>query len=688
MMINSKFQERPKVKSELTIKLTSLVSKDNVPIGSLAKTLNIQPPPPGLRTDLKAPPYQAICRQQLDAFLGFSPQEEAQFTVVTTISISLFESIRLPNHAEICILAHWLRMFSQLKILHLQDIKTQESTFSSILVQIPRCNPNIRTIIINSVPHDISSNGIRSPCTTPREAITSLQDVVDDVLEIIFQDLPNSGLISLSMVCRRFQLLAIPIFLERHRILPPYTTLILEPSNFLHYNEFDRDALSGLLVSVFIKTVDQLHCVIPYTDYSYFAAFHLLRLRNFISHLDHCKNITIEFDTHFEPFKYHYTYPRVLSQRWGAVCADLFKAALASGCESLKISGGLPSSPVLPTDDDLTRRILKTLARSTGIDAFRTHESPLFKACNLRNPRSNNAQKRSKPHGGALKTLSLHSRMVFGEFLLPQLNPLLRSQASITDFNFTVVQGFSLAHLAGTLPSLTSFCILGDTLPIGLEDFLRSVPQLRHIQIASGISTSSIKPGLSLPNLETFSVSSSFIPYFLSTDCGLPKLSKITLLLAPARLIPYAPPPNLAEFVSDRLSGYSNAIHLELQLRLKKPPGHFAPPEFDAKAVVKSIYPFWHDHRGLTTFSIHEIDFASGTISNIVKLLDALPCLLHVHVWSDKSLPEEVVPGNPHYELLRTIGNKFPSLSTLELNGKAFSSYAPTARDRPQTDVI
>ncbi|KAJ7682589.1 hypothetical protein DFH06DRAFT_298808 [Mycena polygramma] len=101
-------------------------------------------------------------------------------------------------------------------------------------------------------------------------------------------DLPSEVLLNLSMLCRRLNYLALPIYFDKHGMKDP-----AENAN-LTLRLDNRDALSALQMALFIPAVIKLSCLFPDYETSLRRLFpHICRLRALITRLDFVRQVTL-----------------------------------------------------------------------------------------------------------------------------------------------------------------------------------------------------------------------------------------------------------------------------------------------------------------------------------------------------------------------------------------------------------
>ena len=87
--------------------------------------------------------------------------------------------------------------------------------------------------------------------------LSTLADLPNELLLAIFQDLDDSSVFQVGMICRRLNEVAIPFMLAREGLTDPGVYSALKP-----YHEGYHDSLSALTVYFSIRSVDNLSCIL------------------------------------------------------------------------------------------------------------------------------------------------------------------------------------------------------------------------------------------------------------------------------------------------------------------------------------------------------------------------------------------------------------------------------------------
>ncbi|KAF8210970.1 hypothetical protein K438DRAFT_1959175 [Mycena galopus ATCC 62051] len=164
-----------------------------------------------------------------------------------------------------------------------------------------------------------------------------------DVLLLIF-DLLSEELFSLSILCRRFHFLALPIFLEKNAIPDPCGTVKVD---FTLVSDVGRAVSAGavilaLTVALFVPSIKYLVCVFPAT-YTYERIDSMGRVTRLIWRLTRVENLCLEFfpDNHYQRGTFarkEYSEGRLWQKCYSAL-HDLLAAVEDKSCTSLTIQG-------------------------------------------------------------------------------------------------------------------------------------------------------------------------------------------------------------------------------------------------------------------------------------------------------------------------------------------------------------
>ncbi|TFK70696.1 hypothetical protein BDN72DRAFT_896274 [Pluteus cervinus] len=651
------------------------------------------------------------CINQLDKFLNlqedsascYGQVEHLRFLVQHTHSHHPTQ-IRSFNPDLLSKIIHWLRIFWRLKELSFVSIRLPESEIFSFLRQVAGFCPTITTVILNGRLFDPKSavdfQLSRMPfydATTSHQPKTVFMDLVDDVLLLIFRELPPTTLYSLASVSRRIQLLTLSSYLGKYKISTPFDTIDLTSTgSFSHFNELD--ALSGLLISVFIKNITTFTCKISHKGCTYFSLFHVDRLERFFSRLDSCKKVKIEFESSSS----HRPHDQ-LTKKWEATLIRLLDVISTRGCEKLEIvGGGCSNSHQIPTHVQITAppviklksptklkrisRILPFLGSKPAESSTTIYipptpsELPLFGT-----PFYSLATQPRGPTQGTLRSLSISTRSGahFGEFVPSELSPLLARNPSLTHLTFTMA-GRSLHPLAGSVPALTHLEISGHSPTEGIFEFLRYVPLLRRLKLDPSLQPRwedmEMLPRFNLPRLEVIHSPSFYIAHILTAGIILPNLRSITIVQQPFSMIPYLPTPSDVKAITERLLAYRNPPELVMEINLC---AHtiWMPHELSVQRITNDVWPDWlASVSGLTVVVLRGVARFSPSAPGVILLVLALfPGLKHLHIFTETPLPTHLTAGHFHHDLIKSIHEKFPSLETLNVNRRPFSTYLTSA---------
>ncbi|KAJ7136598.1 hypothetical protein C8R44DRAFT_360123 [Mycena epipterygia] len=185
---------------------------------------------------------------------------------------------------------------------------------------------------------------------------TRFLDFPDDILLTLFEYLLSTELFDLSLVSRRLNVLALPIYLDRKGIFDrstgKYTVTLWDRPEA-------RDSLAALTITLFLPHPTSLsYCYVrrPLHAYPVYPAInHLRRLISFVQRLSSINEVSLHFGVpstilgrseEYDPLQY----------RWCSLFEELLNVIVAKSCTSLNVQG----SPYLfPAAEPWKERILE-----------------------------------------------------------------------------------------------------------------------------------------------------------------------------------------------------------------------------------------------------------------------------------------------------------------------------------------
>ncbi|KAF7371172.1 hypothetical protein MSAN_00752700 [Mycena sanguinolenta] len=307
---------------------------------------------------------EASPAKHIDMSLALDPKVADNLREITHLVLSdEFDSrIHPPS------LCRWLRLFPAL-----QQISWDNSGPASVATKDV---PNLVREIFRACPtvETIFAQGVRY---TPIEIIeesnnvsTAFVDLPAEVLLLIFAFLHRDELFSLSILCRRFHFLALPLFLERNFIENPSEMTNI---NFAAILGSEASILCALTIALFLPSIKRLVCLFPAT-HIHQRVDSIRRVTRLVRRLETIDNISLEFISdrcRLRDFGDSYSEERLWQACFSAL-RDLLEAVDSKSCTSLTIIGSpamVASTLTAPSLPPPTMSSLTTISLNVGCSA-------------------------------------------------------------------------------------------------------------------------------------------------------------------------------------------------------------------------------------------------------------------------------------------------------------------------------
>ncbi|TFK62783.1 hypothetical protein BDN72DRAFT_375866 [Pluteus cervinus] len=391
-------------------------------------------------------------------------------------------------------MANWFRMFWNAETIRISWCSSMlHGPF--FIPHVAYCCPSVRCVIINDVSYSCPNLRVTSgsPLLSPTGGDPTRPRLDEDLYPLIFDKLPTYSLLILLQSSRKFQQIVLPIFLRRYEgPISTGTLRIILTATELPYT---RDALSGLLLLVIPYSVKNLYIKFEHSDKQDFSRFvHVQRLTRFISRLDECQNVTIEF---WRRSGYP-TISRTMlkSQRWASYLINLLDTLAARGCQKINVSGGSYSAYL--AEHPSGRQKLVHWVRPASLQDFLKSPIPVRYHAKKFKPRQTRLlDSHQGPGIGVLPAspgqrtdltkLIIDSETVLGYYTAPLLSQMLQKYP-ITHLELHIdqllAQQSPLLDLVGCVPGLQTFHLRGWIHLSEVDKFLNQVRHLEHFVLA------------------------------------------------------------------------------------------------------------------------------------------------------------------------------------------------------------
>ncbi|KAJ6490376.1 hypothetical protein C8R47DRAFT_1320054 [Mycena vitilis] len=491
-------------------------------------------------------------------------------------------------------------------------------------------------------------------------------------------DLPSAALLNLSMLCRRLNYLALPIYFEKHGMQDP-----AENAN-LALRLDNRDALSALQMALFIPAVTKISCSFPDSETSVRPLFpHIRRLRALLTRLEFVRQVTLVLGTSGG----FCSATGEGAETWALEFGELLNTILKRGCTSITLRYGtyFYKAYELYPHRAGPANALKTAVRN--LLPGRLHTVPhigwevLQMTAGL-TPMELDSEARS------LSTLT-HFMIESAILLTPPCFSWMLSALRHSPITTLGFHGVTLPHnnwsavlppIANCVPALTELN-LSDLYGLSGVDVLLFLTKLSRLEILtvgyteySRFVQSSFPDSAPVPKLQelTHLHAPSPLIYHLLRKKALPNLT--SLCITPRRLIVgFRGIRHIGRSVSDivrRLDKYKLAPTISLEIHC----GGDSETEMAADLAV-SLAPgeeLARAIRAITRLIIQsDAEITTAELGTLARWIACFPALLHValHV---QYAPDAWATA----DIARAIAERNPNLQSLELNGMLFDANA------------
>ncbi|KAJ7136588.1 hypothetical protein C8R44DRAFT_868723 [Mycena epipterygia] len=251
--------------------------------------------------------------------------------------------------------SRWLTLFPMLKTVSWTDDYCDMGPMHIFTREIAR------KVTAAFIPEDIVAAGQSSQIWSgntliPTSAKTRFLDFPDDILLTLFEYLLSTELFDLSLVSRRLNVLALPVYLDREGIFDrstgKYTVMLWDRPEA-------RDSLAALTITLFPPHPTSFSCCYirrPLHAYPVYPAInHLRRLISFVQRLSSIDEVSLHFGVSSTILRRSEEYDP-LQHRWCSLFEELLNVIVAKSCTSLSVQG----SPYLfPAAEPWKERILE-----------------------------------------------------------------------------------------------------------------------------------------------------------------------------------------------------------------------------------------------------------------------------------------------------------------------------------------
>ncbi|KAJ6476387.1 hypothetical protein C8R45DRAFT_378741 [Mycena sanguinolenta] len=275
--------------------------------------------------------------EHIDMTLALDPKIADNLREITHLVLSEgFDSGIDPQ-----LLCCWLRLFPAVQHVSWNDPGPERVvTLPWFAREIFRACPTVQTILAQAVRYTSTEIVER-----PNDVLPVFVDLPTEVLIRIF-DLLGEELLSLSILCRRFHFLALPLFLERNSIHDPCEM------TRLHFGVMNSQeaVLRALTIALFVPSVKLLVCIFP-AEYIHRRLDRIRQVTRLIRRLAMVDNLSLNFIPKWCRLDFVsdvYSKDRLWQMCFSAL-RDLLNAAASKSCSSLTIVGSPAVDAITPT---------------------------------------------------------------------------------------------------------------------------------------------------------------------------------------------------------------------------------------------------------------------------------------------------------------------------------------------------
>ncbi|KAF7349772.1 hypothetical protein MSAN_01704400 [Mycena sanguinolenta] len=201
-------------------------------------------------------------------------------------------------------------------------------------------------------------------------------DLPTEILLNVFGGVEDESLYHLALLCRRLNLIALPIYFSRRNV-----DLESESGVACTLGGLGRwDILPALQISLFIQSLEHLHCSIAHhTIEPSITPFlrHIKRLEIFISRLSSVKKVSLHLASHDANWSMSLKTGNEVCA-WSSHVGNLLNCIVQRECQYLSITDGSYIEPYRPSlTSRFTRRLVRRPIRSMPFPSVPTHLTTL-----------------------------------------------------------------------------------------------------------------------------------------------------------------------------------------------------------------------------------------------------------------------------------------------------------------------
>ncbi|KAF7351494.1 hypothetical protein MSAN_01581700 [Mycena sanguinolenta] len=237
------------------------------------------------------------------------------------------------------LVCRWLRLFPALQHVSLDDaalVFASTATTAHLARDIFRACPTVGAVVARGIRYSPIVEG-------PNDLLSVFMNLPPEML-LIFDFLQDDELFALSILCRQFHFLALPLFLKRNSIDNPS-----EVVNFYGCRWRAEAVLRALTIALFVPSIKLLDCEIP-AGYIYQRVTRIRQVTRLVQRLATVDSLSLyfgldsgyRFDAEWDPS----TKNRVWQTCFAAL-RDLFDAINSKSCRSLTLFGSPASASTL-----------------------------------------------------------------------------------------------------------------------------------------------------------------------------------------------------------------------------------------------------------------------------------------------------------------------------------------------------
>ncbi|KAJ7147723.1 hypothetical protein C8R43DRAFT_1010491 [Mycena crocata] len=301
-----------------------------------------------------------LLSRHIDISLALDVEDLRPLNEITHLGLENFNSL-----IEARCLSRWLRLFPSLQQVSWCDPVESRALVANIphlAREIFRACPTIETITAQGVEYSIPNPAaFTETYGAPSACVLIFSELPTEVLMLICDVLQDADLVSLSLLCRRFHFLALPLFLARNSIRDP------DEPTVVHVG--DTNVLRALTVALFVPTIKYLVCVFPNPVYVHHHLDEINRVTRLVKKLATVGSLSLEFGVNSYRLG-HVSWAKYAESRLWDACysalSDLLDMAGRKSCTSLSILG-CPAPLIQPLPPAQSARVTSVTHLSLGV---------------------------------------------------------------------------------------------------------------------------------------------------------------------------------------------------------------------------------------------------------------------------------------------------------------------------------